>query len=68
LKRRKRRSKMSKHIMICAGCGKYTLKESCSDCNKPTVEARPPKYSPEDKYGHLRRQTKEEQYRQKGLI
>ncbi|HLC51619.1 MAG TPA: nucleolar RNA-binding Nop10p family protein [Candidatus Nanoarchaeia archaeon] len=44
-----------KHIMKCPSCKKYTLK---SECCITTVLPRPPKYSPEDKYGEYRRKAK----------
>lgn len=36
----------------------YTLKERCK-CGGVAVIVRPPKYSPEDKYGEYRRKAKE---------
>jgi H/ACA ribonucleoprotein complex subunit 3 len=44
----------------CTVCGRYTLKEACSECRGKTRIPRPPKYSPEDKYGRYRRLLKEE--------
>jgi H/ACA ribonucleoprotein complex subunit 3 len=48
---------MSK-ILYCKECSRYTLKETCPGCGKAAVQAKPLKYSPEDKYGHLRRQAR----------
>jgi len=44
-----------KHIMKCSQCGNYTMKAVCSKCNGKCYEAKPAKYSPEDKYGKYRR-------------
>jgi H/ACA ribonucleoprotein complex subunit 3 len=46
-----------KHILKCPKCGNYGLKEVC-DCNHTRIEPKPPKYSPEDKYGKYRREAK----------
>lgn len=48
---------MSK-IFWCGACKQYTLKAACPGCGVPSVQAKPAKYSPEDKYGHLRRQAR----------
>ncbi|PIN86166.1 ribosome biogenesis protein [Candidatus Woesearchaeota archaeon CG10_big_fil_rev_8_21_14_0_10_44_13] len=45
-----------KHIMRCPVCGVYTMKEE--HCGQKTVNPKPPKYSPEDKYGGYRRKAK----------
>lgn len=34
------------------------MREVCNTCNVPTAEAKPPKFSPEDKYGKYRRMAK----------
>ncbi len=44
-----------KKIKRCPSCEEYTLKERCGDCGKKTVNPKPPKYSPEDRYGVYRR-------------
>ena len=36
----------------------YTLGETCPKCGKPTAEAGPAKYSPEDRFGKYRRKLK----------
>jgi|TARA_B100002003_G_C14120155_1_gene538734 H/ACA ribonucleoprotein complex subunit 3 len=56
-----------KHILKCQDCGEYTLKEKCK-CGGKAVLAKPPKYSPEDKYGKYRRQVKKPELEKKGLI
>lgn len=49
-----------KHIMICPDCGNYTMKENCDSCNIKTMNPKPPKFSPEDKYADYRRRAKEQ--------
>lgn len=48
-----------RHIHTCPHCHSYTLEDSCPQCTQQTILARPPKYSPEDKYGEYRRKAKE---------
>ena len=50
---------MSKEILYCNKCKKFTMKESC--CDEKTISLKPAKYSPEDKWGHWRRIHKKEQ-------
>ena len=47
------------HILKCSKCGSYGLREICS-CGLKRSKPKPPKYSPEDKYGTYRRKFKEE--------
>ncbi len=47
-----------KHILKCKTCGKYTMQEKCG-CGGIAVTVIPAKFSPEDKYAHLRRKAKE---------
>ncbi len=56
-----------RHILKCSSCGKYTLSEAC-ECGGKAVENKPPKYSPEDKYGAYRRKAKESLRKKSGLI
>ncbi|MFH1506025.1 MAG: nucleolar RNA-binding Nop10p family protein [archaeon] len=49
---------MTEHILKCPKCGSYGLSEGCS-CGSKRVVPKPPKYSPEDKYGKYRRLYKE---------
>ncbi|MBI2084810.1 MAG: RNA-protein complex protein Nop10 [Candidatus Aenigmarchaeota archaeon] len=44
----------------CANCNAYTFKQTCTKCNKETINPHPPKYSPEDVYGEFRRRMKAE--------
>tara|TARA_Y100000310_G_C20104725_1_gene544402 strand:- start:202 stop:363 length:162 start_codon:yes stop_codon:yes gene_type:complete len=44
-----------KKILKCPKCSEYTMQETCSKCNKKTINPKPAKYSPEDKYGKYRR-------------
>ena len=57
-----------KHILRCKGCGAYTLKETCPECNKEAVKPVPPKYSPVDKYGKYRRKVKLQSLKKDDLI
>ncbi len=50
---------MTHHLLKCTGCGSYGLDEACR-CGSLRVSPKPPKYSPEDKYGAYRRKYKEE--------
>jgi H/ACA ribonucleoprotein complex subunit 3 len=45
-------------IRQCPACGTYTLEASCPKCQGPSRDPSPPKYSPEDRWGHLRRRAK----------
>ena len=47
-----------KHIMKCVN-RHYTMKEACPECSQEAREAKPAKYSPEDKYGKYRRIAKQ---------
>ncbi|MFA5797592.1 MAG: nucleolar RNA-binding Nop10p family protein [Candidatus Woesearchaeota archaeon] len=46
-----------KHILKCKHCGLYGLHELCS-CGNTRIEPKPPRYSPEDRYGAYRRKAK----------
>ncbi|HIH43317.1 TPA: RNA-protein complex protein Nop10 [Candidatus Woesearchaeota archaeon] len=54
-------------ILKCTSCGKYTMKELCG-CGSKAVSPKPPKYSPEDKYGDYRRKVKHDDLVSKGLL
>ncbi len=49
---------MAQHILKCLQCKQYTMNGTCPKCNGEAVTPRPPKYSPEDKYGSYRRTAK----------
>ncbi|MGZ8874929.1 MAG: nucleolar RNA-binding Nop10p family protein, partial [Halobacteriota archaeon] len=36
-------------------CHGYTFQEKCTACGQQTATARPPRFSPEDRYGRYRR-------------
>jgi H/ACA ribonucleoprotein complex subunit 3 len=55
------------HIKRCHACGEYTLKDTCKTCSGKTEIIRPPKYSPEDKYGEYRRKALKDTLKGKGL-
>ena len=54
--------------MKCPRCGSYTMKEICPRCGVKTILAKPPKYSPNDKYASYLRKAKENERKQKGLL
>ena len=56
-----------RHILRCVKCGSFTMHEKCR-CGGEAVTIRPPKYSPEDKFGGYRRKIKEENWRKGGLL
>ncbi|MFO8109525.1 MAG: RNA-protein complex protein Nop10 [Thermoplasmata archaeon] len=47
-----------KKIKKCPKCKSYSLTDSCPDCGRDTINPKPPKYSPEDRYGGYRRKLK----------
>ena len=49
---------MKTEILICPKCKDYTLKKTCLNCNEKTINSKPAKYSPEDKFGKYRRKAK----------
>jgi H/ACA ribonucleoprotein complex subunit 3 len=49
---------MTNHLLKCSKCGSYGISEICG-CGEKRVAPKPPKYSPEDKYGKYRRLYKE---------
>lgn len=55
------------HILKCK-CGQYTMQNQCPKCGSPAENPRPPKWSPEDKYGEYRRKAKEVEWKEKGLL
>jgi len=56
-----------KHIFKCTKCNEYTLSEECK-CGGKAVSVKPPKYSPDDKYGSYRREAKKDQFKKEGLL
>ncbi len=47
------------HLYKCPKCDEYTLSEKyCPKCGSLVTDPRPPKYSPQDKYGAYRRKAK----------
>ncbi|MBW2999083.1 RNA-protein complex protein Nop10 [Candidatus Woesearchaeota archaeon] len=56
-----------KHILKCESCGKYTMQEKC-ECGGKALNPKPPKYSPEDKFGKYRREVKKKEWEKKGLL
>lgn len=56
-----------RHILKCAKCGKYSMKEACG-CGNRASAARPLKYSPDDKFSSYRRKAKLNDYAERGLL
>ena len=56
-----------KHILKCKECGKYTMQEACV-CGGKVESPKPPKYSPDDKFGKYRREVKRERLGKEGLL
>jgi H/ACA ribonucleoprotein complex subunit 3 len=46
-----------RHILKCPDCGSYGISIDCA-CGGRRLEPKPAKFSPEDKYGHYRREAK----------
>ncbi len=55
---------MSLHILRCGRCNGYGLLEACP-CGGARRPVKPPKYSPQDKWGEYRRRAKAQQAPQK---
>ncbi|MFP4050318.1 MAG: RNA-protein complex protein Nop10 [Thermoplasmata archaeon] len=47
-----------KKIKKCPSCNSYTLGDYCKECDEKTINPKPPKFSPEDRYGEYRRKQK----------
>ncbi len=56
-----------KHILLCQSCNTYTMKLICT-CGKKTSPVKPPKFSPEDKYGDYRRKVLKPQLSKEGIL
>lgn len=56
------------HIRKCSSCQKYTMEKICSQCNTETALAKPPKFSPDDKYAAMRREIKKKELLEKGML
>jgi len=59
---------MAEHIRKCLNDQHYTLEKNCPRCGKETVLPKPPKFSPQDKYAALRRESKKEEFKKKDLL
>jgi len=46
-------------IKKCLSCDEYMLQDFCKKCGGKTVNPKPPRYSPEDRFGEYRRRQKE---------
>lgn len=45
-------------IRQCPACATFTLEPACPKCKAKTRDPTPARYSPEDRWGHLRRRAK----------
>jgi len=59
---------MAEHIRKCMDDQRYTLEKNCPLCKKETIMPRPPKFSLQDKYASLRRESKKKELQEKGLF
>jgi len=59
---------MAEHIRKCSDDQLYTVEKKCPSCGKETILPRPPKFSLEDKYTSLRRESKKEELKEKGFL
>lgn len=62
----KSRSSMT-HILKCAQCGKYTMKEKCT-CGGEAVTSRPVRYAVDATTAKYRRMARKEELQKKGLL
>lgn len=46
---------MDSNISKCMACGSYSYREQCPKCGGRSASPHPPRFSPEDRYGHYRR-------------
>ena len=58
---------MAEHIYKCVKDNVYTMEKVCPRCNTATIVPRPPKFSLEDKYASLRRESKKKELQAKKL-
>lgn len=49
---------MAEHIRKCVHDQRYTIEKECPQCKKETIIPRPPKFSLQDKYAGMRRESK----------
>lgn len=59
---------MAEHIRKCANDQHYTIEKECPVCGKETILPRPPKFSLQDKYASLRRESKKQELKEKNLF
>lgn len=59
---------MAEHIRKCMDDQRYTVEKNCPVCGKETILPRPPKFSPQDKYASLRRESKKAELQEKGFF
>jgi H/ACA ribonucleoprotein complex subunit 3 len=42
-------------LRVCPGCGRYTFRMKCPECNGGTRTPHPARFNPNDRYGKYRR-------------
>jgi H/ACA ribonucleoprotein complex subunit 3 len=57
-----------KKINICQKCKIFTLTEKCPKCKGEVTTTVPPKYSVDDKYASYRREAKEKERKEQGML
>lgn len=59
---------MAEHIRKCMDDQRYTLEKSCPVCGKEVILPKPPKFSLQDRYAYLRRESKKQGLKEKNLF
>ncbi len=49
---------MKSNILVCPECRRYSMADTCSECDTKTNTPHPSRFSPEDRYGKYRRELK----------
>jgi len=58
---------MAEHIYKCVKDRSYTMEKFCPRCNAAAILPRPPKFSLQDKYSSLRRESRKTGLQEKNL-
>ncbi len=58
---------MAEHIYKCIKDCSYTMEKVCPRCNTATILPRPPKFSLQDKYASLRRESRKAELQLRNL-
>ncbi len=49
---------MKSNILVCPECKRYSMADTCPECDARTNTPHPSRFSPEDRYGKYRRELK----------